>query len=70
MQNFSEVMKLLKKAEVKEDSGDFQFDLDLIFDAIEFPNKYKTEEAEQNEQFQTLKLIDLAKAAKPASQYM
>ncbi len=70
MQNFSEVMKLLKKAEVKEDSGDFQSDLDLIFDAIEFPNKYKTEEAEQNEQFQTLKLIDLAKAAKPASQYM
>ena len=70
MQNFSEVMKLLKKAEVKEDSGDFQSDLDLIFDAIEFPNKYKTEEAEQNEQFQTLKLVDLAKAAKPASQYM
>ena len=70
MQNFSEVMKLLKKAEVKEDSGDFQSDLDLIFDAIEFPEKYKTEEAAHNEQFQTLNLFDLAKAAKPASQYM
>lgn len=70
MQNFSEVMKLLKKAEVKEGSDDFQSDLDLIFDALEFPDKYKTEEAEKNEQFKTLNLIDLAKAAKPASQYM
>lgn len=70
MQNFSEVMKLLKKAEVKEDSGDFQSDLDLIFDALEHPDTYKTAEAEQNEQFQSLKLIDLAKSAKPASQYM
>lgn len=70
MQNFSEVMKLLKKAEVKEGSDDFQSDLDLIFDALEFPDKYKTEEAEKNEQFKTLNLIDLAKAAKLASQYM
>ncbi len=70
MQNFSEVMKLLKKAEVKEGSDDFQSDLDLIFDALEFPDKYKTEEAEKNEQFKTLNIIDLAKSAKPASQYM
>lgn len=64
MQNFSEVMKLLKKAEVKEGSDDFQSDLDLIFDALENPDKYKTEEAEQNEQFKALKLVDLAKLAK------
>lgn len=70
MQNFSEVMKLLKKAEVKEDSDEFQSDLDMIFDALENPDNYKTEEAEKNEQFQSLKLIDLAKKAKPASQYM
>lgn len=70
MQNFSEVMKLLKKAEVKEGSDDYQSDLDLIFDALEFPEKYKTEEAEHNEQFKSLNLIDLAKSAKPASQYM
>ena len=70
MQNFSEVMKLLKKAEVKEGSDDYQSDLDLIFDALEFPDKYKTEEAEHNEQFKSLNLIDLAKIAKPANRYM
>lgn len=70
MQNFSEVMKLLKKAEVKEGSDDYQSDLDLIFDALEFPEKYQTEEAELNEQVKSLNLIDLAKSAKPASQYM
>lgn len=70
MQNFSEVMKLLKKAEVKEDGGDYQSDLDLIFDALEYPEKYQTEDAEHNEQFKDLNLIDLAKNAKSASQYM
>lgn len=70
MQNFSEVMKLLKKAEVKEGSDDYQSDLDLIFDALEFPDKYKTEEAEHNEQFKSQNLIDLAKTAKPANRYM
>ncbi len=70
IQNFSEVMKLLKKAEVKEGSDDYQSDLDLIFDALEFPDKYKTEEAEHNEQFKSLNLIDLAKTAKPANRYM
>lgn len=70
MQNFSEVMKLLKKAEVKEGSDDFQSDLDLIFDALENPDKYKSEEAAENKQFNELNLIDLAKNAKPASQYM
>ncbi|WP_295166959.1 VirD4-like conjugal transfer protein, CD1115 family [Ruminococcus sp.] len=69
-QNFSEVMKLLKKAEVKEGSDDFQSDLDLIFDALENPDKYKSDEAGKNEQFKSLNLIDLAKAAKPASKYM
>ena len=70
MQNFSEVMKLLKKAEVKEGSDDYQSDLDLIFDALEFPEKYQTEEAEHNEQFKNLNLIDIAKSAKPANRYM
>ncbi len=70
MQNFSEVMKLLKKAEVKEGEDNFQSDLDLIFDALEFPEKYTKGEAENNEQFKSLNLIDLAKKAKPASQYM
>ena len=41
-----------------------------MFDALEFPEKYKTEEAENNEQFKNLKLTDLAKNAKPSSQYM
>lgn len=70
MQNFSEVMKLLKKAEVKEGEENFQSDLDLIFDVLEFPEKYTKSEAESNEQFKSLNLIDLAKKAKPASQYM
>ncbi len=70
MQNFSQVMKLLKKAEVKEGEENFQSDLDLMFDALEFPEKYKTEEAENNEQYKNLKLTDLAENAKPASQYM
>lgn len=70
MQNFDQVMKLLKKAEVKEGEDNFQSDLDLIFDALEFPEKYTKSEAENNEQFQKLNLIDLAKKAKPASQYM
>ena len=63
-------MKLLKKAEVKEGEENFQSDLDLMFDALEFPEKYKTEEAENNEQYKNLKLTDLAENAKPSSQYM
>ena len=70
MQNFSEVMKLLKKAEVKEGKDEFQSDLDLIFDALEHPEKYKSDEAAKDEKFQNLNLIDLAKKAKPVSQYM
>lgn len=70
MQNFSEVMKLLKKAEVKEGKDEFQSDLDLIFDALEHPEKYRTNEAEKNEQLKSLNLIDLAKNAKAPSQYM
>ncbi|MCM1062732.1 MAG: type IV secretory system conjugative DNA transfer family protein [Eubacterium sp.] len=68
-QNFSKVMKLLKKAEVKEGEDNFQSDLDLIFDALEFPEKYKNS-TENDERFLQLNLIDLAKKAKPASQYM
>lgn len=70
MQNFSEVMKLLKKAEVKEGKDEFQSDLDLIFDALEHPEKYKSDEAAKDEKFKRLNLIDLAKTAKPSSQYM
>lgn len=70
MQNFSEVMKLLKKAEVKEGKDEFQSDLDLIFDALEHPEKYRTDEAEKNEQIKSLNLIDLAKSAKAPGQYM
>ena len=68
MQNFSEVMKLLKKAEVKEGSDDFQSDLDMIFDALEHPENYQ--KSSETEKMKELHLIDLAKSAKPASQYM
>ena len=68
-QNFSEVMKLLKKAEVKEGSDDFQSDLDLIFEALEHPEKYKTV-VEENEKMKELHLIDLARKAKRPSEYM
>ena len=68
-QNFSEVMKLLKKAEVKEDSDDFQSDLDLIFDVLEHPDTY-THAEHPTDKMQELNLIDLAKTAKPASRYM
>ena len=67
--NFAEVMRLLKLAEVREDSEDFQSDLDLIFDALEHPEVY-TKTAEPTEKMQALNLIDLAKSAKPAGQYM
>lgn len=69
-QNFSEVMKLLKKAEVNEGEENFQSDLDLIFDALENPDNYKSDEAAQNDQFKDLNLINLAEKAKSASQYM
>lgn len=68
-QNFAEVMRLLKKAEVREDSDEFQSDLDLIFDALEHPEVY-TKTAAPTEKMQELNLIDLAKKAKPASRYM
>ncbi len=70
MQNFSEVMKLLKKAEVKEGSDDFQSDLDLIFDALEHPEVYTKEDTPGTDKMKELNLIDLARSAKPASQYM
>ncbi len=67
--NFAEVMRLLKLAEVREDSEDFQSDLDLIFDALEHPEVY-TRADTPTEKMQELNLIDLAKYAKPASLYM
>ena len=67
--NFAEVMRLLKLAEVKEDSDDFMSDLDLIFDAVGHPEVY-TKTDTPTEKMQELNLIDLAKSAKPASQYM
>ena len=63
-------MKLLKKAEVKEGKDEFQSDLDLIFDALEHPEKYKSDEAAEDEKFKNLNLIDLAKNAKTPGQYM
>lgn len=69
-QNFSEVMRLLKKAEVKEGEDNYQSDLDLIFDALENSEKYKKDDITVTEKMTELKLIDLAKKAKPASQYM
>lgn len=68
--NFSEVMKLLKMAEVKEGSDDFQSDLDLIFDALDNPDNYLTDEAENNEDNKRLKLSDIAKKERPESGYM
>jgi type IV secretion system protein VirD4 len=69
-QNFSEVMKLLKKAEVKEGDEAYMSDLDLIFDALENPDKY-TEEAEKlDERVKNLNLIDLAKRDKKPHEYM
>lgn len=68
--NFSEVMKLLKMAEVKEGSDNFQSDLDLIFDALDNPDNYLTDEAENNEDNKRLKLSDIAKKERPESGYM
>ena len=62
--NFAEVMRLLKLAEVKEDSDDFMSDLDLIFDAVGHPEVY-TKTDTPTEKMQELNLIDLAKSAKP-----
>lgn len=47
--NFSEVMALLKKAEVREGNDEFQSELDLIFDAVEHPEKYDEEKRKQPE---------------------
>lgn len=47
--NFSEVMALLKKAEVREGNDEFQSELDLIFDAVEHPEKYDEEKRRQPE---------------------
>jgi type IV secretion system protein VirD4 len=69
-QNFSEVMKLLKKAEVKEGEENFMSDLDLIFDALENPSKYTESAAENDKRVKELNLIDLAKKDKQPHEYM
>ncbi len=68
--NFSEVMKLLKMAEVKEDSDDFQSDLDLIFDALENPDNYSSDKAKDDENNKRLNLSEIAKKERPESGYM
>ncbi|MCR5142853.1 MAG: type IV secretory system conjugative DNA transfer family protein [Ruminococcus sp.] len=69
-QNFSEVMKLLKKAEVKEGDDTYMSDLDLIFDALENPDKYTKEVEKLDERVKELNLIDLAKREKKPHEYM
>ena len=69
-QNFSEVMKLLKKAEVKEGDEAYMSDLDLIFDALEDPAKYTEEAGEFDKRVKELNLIDLAKKSKKPHEYM
>ena len=69
-QNFSEVMKLLKKAEVKEGDEAYMSDLDLIFDALENPDKYTEEAGEIDKRVKELNLIDLAQKSKKPHEYM
>ena len=69
-QNFSEVMKLLKKAEVKEGDEAYMSDLDLIFDALEEPEKYTEEAGEIDKRVKELNLIDLAQKNKKPHEYM
>ncbi|MBQ6633767.1 MAG: type IV secretory system conjugative DNA transfer family protein, partial [Ruminococcus sp.] len=69
-QNFSEVMKLLKKAEVKEGDETYMSDLDLIFDALEEPEKYTEEAGEIDKRVKELNLIDLAQKSKKPHEYM
>ena len=69
-QNFSEVMKLLKKAEVKEGDDAYMSDLDLIFDALENPGKYTEEAGEIDKRVKELNLIDLAQKNRKPHEYM
>lgn len=69
-QNFSEVMKLLKKAEVKEGEEGYMSDLDLIFDALENPKKYTDDAAKLDERVKELNLIDYSKKDKQPHEYM
>ena len=69
-QNFSEVMKLLKKAEVKEGDDAYMSDLDLIFDALENPDKYTKETVILDKRVKDLNLIDLANKNKQPQEYM
>ena len=69
-QNFSEVMKLLKKAEVKEGDEAYMSDLDLFFDSLENPDKYTEEAGEIDKRVKELNLIDLAQKNKKPHEYM
>ena len=68
--NFANVLKLLKMAEVKEGEEDFQSDLDLIFDCLEHPEKYQTEEAKNSDKYKQLNMDDLLANEKSPSEYM
>jgi type IV secretion system protein VirD4 len=69
-QNFSEVMKLLKMAEVKEGDEAYMSDLDLIFDSLENPDKYTEEAGNLDKRVKELNLIDLAQKNKNPHEYM
>lgn len=68
--NFANIMKLLKMAEVKEGEEDFKSDLDLIFDCLEHPEKYDTDEAKKDEKYSQLGIENILANRKSPSEYM
>lgn len=70
--NFSEVMKLLKLAEVKEGDDNYKSDLDLIFDSLEHPENYKPEKIENDENRERIENLGIAEnvGRKKPSEYM
>lgn len=68
--NFGNVIKLLKLAEVKEGEEDFQSDLDLIFDSLEHPEKYQSEEAKNSDKYKELGLENIISQEKRPSELM
>ena len=67
--NFSEVMKLLKMAEVKEGEEDFKSDLDLIFDSLAHPENY-AENSEDRKRLDGLGVADTFGNEKSPEDYM
>lgn len=68
--NFANVMKLLKMAEVKEGEEDFQSDLDIIFDCLEHPERYESDEAKNNDKYKQLGMENILSNRKSPSEYM